>query len=132
MYISEVRSRFQILSKQEARLRIASSDKTYIHLQTMPVDTPGGELTSSLISGSLVASFLFPRLSSFEADPLLLFEFEEFFCRLLFEFDLPLPPRLPPLPRPPELLPPREDFLPPDDAPDDIILLIRLPYRKSK
>lgn len=83
------------------------------------------KISSSLISGSFDASFLLPRLSPFEEDPLLLLEFDELFCRLLFEFDLPLPPLLPPLPRPlpPELLPPREDFLPPDDDPDDIMLL---------
>jgi len=83
--------------------------------------------SSSFNSGSLVVSILFPRLSPFEADPLLLDEFDELFDLLLFEFDLPLPPLLPPLPRPrpPELLPPREDFLPPDDAPDDDIILLR-------
>jgi len=82
--------------------------------------------SSSFISGSFDISVLFPRLSPFEADPLLFDELEELFDRLLFELDLPLPPRLPPLPRPrpPELLPPLEDFRPPDDAPDDIILLL--------
>ena len=112
----------------------------YRHEQKLTDDPPGSELTSSLISGSLTASFLFPLLSPFDAfgtfgtDPLLLLlaEFEELFGRLLFEFDLPLPPRLPPLARPrPPVLPPLDDFLPPDAAPDDIILLPLLYHRTS-
>jgi hypothetical protein len=105
-------------------LETRSSDT--IHLHTMTVDTPRCRLTSSLNSGSLVASFLFPLLSPFETDPLLLDEFDALLDRRLFEFDLPLPPRLPPLtrPRPPELLPPLDGFLPPDAAPDGSILLL--------
>lgn len=101
----------------------------------MTADTPRCRLTSSLNSGSLTASFLFPLLSPFGTDPLLLLdEFDALLDRRLFEFDLPLPPRLPPRarPRPPELLPPLDDFLPPPDAaPDGSILLLLLYYRES-
>lgn len=84
--------------------------------------------SSSLISGSLIESVLLPLLTPplvFETFPVLLDEVDvdELFDRR-FEFDLPLPPRLPPLPRPrpPELFPPLDDFLPPVDPPRDDIL----------
>mmetsp|Transcript_27221 Transcript_27221/g.74539 ORF Transcript_27221/g.74539 Transcript_27221/m.74539 type:complete len:147 (+) Transcript_27221:3896-4336(+) len=82
--------------------------------------------SSSLISGSFMESFLLLLLTPFETPPVLVEELDVLFDRR-FEFDLPLPPRLPPLPRPrpPELFPPLDDFFPPvDPAEDDIFRLL--------
>lgn len=81
--------------------------------------------TSSFISGSVIESLLIPLPTPFETFPVSFGELEGWFDRRL-AFDLPLPPRLPPLPRPrpPELIPFLDGFLPPDDPPGDDMLLL--------